>query len=214
MIIPIKDLEHSKSRLSSCLSPEERRHLTLAMFKDVLNSANESNIEEIVAISNDHLVLKTAKHFGAKTLEEKEQRGINYAIQNGIDYCVKKGANSILINHADMPLIKGRDLKRIIGLNKSPGVVLIPSHRFDGTNIMMLDPPKAIPVRYGMNSPRFHLREALVKGIYPKILRIPNVSLDIDSPQDLFYLSKRDLNANTKEFLLEHEIITKLAHYL
>ncbi|WP_455277595.1 2-phospho-L-lactate guanylyltransferase [[Eubacterium] cellulosolvens] len=214
MIIPVKDLEYSKSRLSSCLSPEERRLLTLAMFKDVLNSANESNIEEIVAISNDHLVLKTAKYFGAKTLEEKEQRGINYAIQNGIDYCVKKGANSILINPADMPLIKGGDLNRIIGLNKPPGVVLVPSHRFDGTNIMMLNPPNAIPVRYGMNSPRFHLREALIKGIYPKVLNIPNVSLDIDSPQDLFYLSKRDLNAHTKEFLLENKILPKLAYYL
>ena len=211
MIIPVKDLEHSKSRLSSCLSPEERRHLTLVMFKDILYSAIESNLDEIVAISSDQTVLETAKYLGVKTLEEKVQQGINYAIQRSIDYCINNGAGSILIHPADMPLVKSSDLNQIINSNKSPGVVMVPSDRLDGTNILMLDPPDIIPVKYGRNSPTLHVSEALNRGIYPRLPKIPNFSLDIDAPQDLLSLFERDLNTYTREFLMEKEIHTKIS---
>ena len=37
-VVPVKELEGAKQRLSSCLSPEERRSLATVMLEDVLDA--------------------------------------------------------------------------------------------------------------------------------------------------------------------------------
>ncbi|MCW3975610.1 MAG: 2-phospho-L-lactate guanylyltransferase [Candidatus Bathyarchaeota archaeon] len=204
MLIPVKSLNSSKSRLSSCLSPIERRDFTLAMLKDIISSGLKSGrIIEILVISYDTTVLKIAKQFGAKILKEKSQNGLNNAIKSGIELCLKRKAESVIIHPVDIPLATSEDLIRIVDLKESPGVIIIPSKGFDGTTIMMLSPPHIIPTKYGKNSFIKHIREALKKGIYPQILNLPNLSLDIDNPQDFLLLTRRGMNNYTRKFFEE-----------
>lgn len=204
MLIPVKSLNSSKSRLSSCLSPTERRDFTLAMLKDIINSGFKSGrIIEIIVISYDTTVLRIAKQFGAEILKEKTQSGLNNAIKSGIELCLRKKAESVIIHPVDIPLATSEDLIRIINLKESRGIIIIPSKGFDGTTIMMLSPPNIIPTKYGKNSLIKHIREALKKGIYPQILNLPNLSLDVDNPQDFLLLTNRDINNYTRKFFEE-----------
>ncbi len=204
MIIPVKNLEYSKSRLSSHLSPLERRELTLAMLKDILCLASSINrINEAIVISDDPIILETAKCFDAKIIIETVQKGMNDAIKKGIKFCMKNHAISVLIHPVDVPLVTRRDLIRIIDLNKLPTVIIVPSKGLSGTNIMMLSPPSIIPTRYGKNSFILHIEEVLKRGFRPKILLLPNVCYDIDNPHDLISISNKKMNFYTKRFFLK-----------
>ncbi len=176
------------------------------MLKDIICLGFKSGkIIEIIVISYDATVLRIAKQFGAEILKEKTQSGLNNAIKSGIDLCLKRKAKSVIIHPVDIPLAKSDDLIRIIDFKESPGVIIIPSKGFDGTTIMMLSPPNIIPTKYGKNSLMKHIRETLKKGIYPQILNLPNLSLDVDNTQDFLLLAGRNMNNYTKKFFEEHK---------
>ena len=46
-------------------------------------------------------------------------------------------------------------------------------------------PATAVPLRFGDDSFRPHLAAARARGIEPRILRLPGIGLDIDTPADL-----------------------------
>ncbi|MEM3522746.1 MAG: 2-phospho-L-lactate guanylyltransferase, partial [Candidatus Bathyarchaeia archaeon] len=145
LIIPVKKLSDSKTRLSSILSPIERKALMLAMIKDVLKAAKSSKkIDNIILVSSDQNVFKISKEFNIEFLEERSQHGLNNALQNAIKYCIKKNSKSVLIIPADIPLVLAEDLEEIIGLSESSSIVITPSKNGCGTNALMLYPPNII----------------------------------------------------------------------
>ena len=60
-IVPVKNLDISKSRLSDVLSVDARRELICSLLLSTLSALNESElIENTIVISNDKSVLQLA----------------------------------------------------------------------------------------------------------------------------------------------------------
>ena len=60
-IVPVKNLDFSKSRLSDVLSVDARRELICSLLLSTLSALNESElIENTIVISNDKSVLQLA----------------------------------------------------------------------------------------------------------------------------------------------------------
>ena len=50
---------------------------------------------------------------------------------------------------------------------------------------MLCSPADAVPLRFGENSFFPHLAAARACGIEPKVLQLPRIALDIDTPDEL-----------------------------
>ena len=70
-IVPVKNLDHSKSRLSDVLSVDARRELICNLLTRTLMMLNGSEfIENTIVISNDESVLQLADQQGVCTVQE------------------------------------------------------------------------------------------------------------------------------------------------
>jgi 2-phospho-L-lactate guanylyltransferase (CobY/MobA/RfbA family) len=70
---------------------------------------------------------------------------------------------------------------------------------------MLCTPPGVIQFHYGPGSCSAHQRAAREAGIDVRVLRLPGLALDIDTPEDLVALlqfrNKGKIGANTERFL-------------
>jgi len=202
-VIPVKSLANIKSRLSPVLNLDLRRRFSLHMLSDVVNSAKRAGlIGEILVVSPDPEVLRFSSDLGVKTLHERSESGVNRAVSAAADLCVRRGASAMLVLPSDIPLVSPQDLNNIINMGlKLPSVVVSPSVRLDGTNALLLKPPKLIPTRYEQNSFRSHLRLAASSGVRVAVYMSRNVMLDVDSPEDLKNLLSVRSDASSWRFL-------------
>jgi 2-phospho-L-lactate/phosphoenolpyruvate guanylyltransferase len=208
-VVPVKHLDASKRRLSSALTPKDRRQLTLVMLEDVLAAIKASAVQETVVVGSDVAVRELAEKFGA-TYTNEETRGLNSAITHSIGWCMREGADSVLVLPADIPLLSPADVNTIIELgncNEST-VVLSPSNN-GGTNALYQKPPHLILARFGPKSFARHIKQAHSKGLSLKLHYSSTVAFDIDSEQDLQKLFGTQNSTRSRQFLvnIEREIL-------
>jgi len=200
-VVPVKHLDASKRRLSSVLTPKDRRKLTLVMLEDVLSAIKASNVQEILVVGSDLAVREVAEKFGAVYANE-ETRGLNSAVTHSIEWCMQEGADSVLVLPVDIPLLSSADINNIIDLGDSSEstVVLSPSSN-GGTNALFQKPPHLILSRFGQKSFDRHIKQTRGKGICLKLHYSSSVAFDIDSEQDLQRLLTAQNNTRSKQFL-------------
>jgi 2-phospho-L-lactate guanylyltransferase len=193
-VIPVKNLNTSKQRLSSVFSPEERIVLTLAMLEDVLLALKTSAVDNVIVVSSDVAVQEVAKKHEVLYLEPIED-GLNPTIKFSTSWCVQNGAYSVLVLPADIPLLNTEDVNKIIDLSVggSSSVVLAPSSNL-GTNALLLTPPKIISTCFGPQSFLNHIQNAVKGGVSTRLYFSDRISADIDSTGDLkiFYGTKTE----------------------
>lgn len=193
-VVPVKSLGASKNRLSSVLSPQERREFALAMLEDVLSALQASTVDDIVVVSNDLTVYDAVGKFGAKYLTQKT-KGLNLAIEEATEWCVQKGAEAVLVLPADIPLLSSVEVDRIVKLgNCEKQTVVLSSSYNGGTNALFQSPPDAIRVCFGARSFVKHIKEAQSQGVNLKFYYSANMAADIDFAEDLSKLLKTENN--------------------
>ena len=188
VVIPVRRLKNAKSRLSNVLDERCRREFNLKMLHDVLDSAFlAKDVERVLVVTPDLEVLRFSKRLGADVLLEKFEGGVNQAVSYVVNNCVRTGSPPILILPSDIPLIQPEDLDRVVKMGKKrPSVVISPSTRFDGTNLLFLHPPDVIKTfHYEQNSFFSHLAECFRLGVKVSIYVSKRVMLDIDCFEDL-----------------------------
>ena len=200
-VIPVKNLNESKQRLSSVFSPQERKQLTLAMLTDVLTAVKGSNIRKIVISATDPELAQIAQKLGVSFFSPS-QNGLNPAVDEAITWSINDGADSVLVLPADLPLLTSQEINQIIALgkNESSLIVICPSWNW-GTNALFQKSTKLISSRFGPNSFTEHIRQAYCSGICVWIHFSPGISTDIDSEKDLSKLFKVESKTECKKVL-------------
>jgi 2-phospho-L-lactate guanylyltransferase len=192
VIIPVKPLRRSKSRLSSVLTEDERALLNFKMLENTLSLLRDiPSINEILVISRDPGVLALARTFKAKTLQEDGEPGLNTALKRAIYVAMAYAAESVLILPADLPLLTKEEINSVIGnLISSPMMIISPDRHMSGTNMMLVSPPDLIEFSYGPGSFERHVRLAQIKNAKIEVCQFGAVGLDIDLPEDLELFQK------------------------
>jgi 2-phospho-L-lactate guanylyltransferase len=206
-LIPVKKLENAKSRIPN-ISFETRKRLTKAMLSDVVQSTLEAkSISETFVMSPDHEIIKLAEKLGAKTILEKDERGLNFAISEGTGKLEELGAEGLLVILGDLPLLTSHLLDLLVKKAISrPWVVIAPS-KDNGTNLLLRTPPRVIPhVYYGQNSSIIHIRIAQYYHISYTVFRSPRLMLDIDTLQDFALIRKFETEKQTHTFQVLKEL--------
>lgn len=195
VIIPVKPLRRSKSRLANVLSEDERTQLNFNMLDNTLKILKgNSAINEILVISRDPRALTLARSYGAKTIQEDGEPGLNLALKRAVVIAKAYSAQTIWILPADLPLLTGQEVQYIIDkITPGPMMIISPDRRMDGTNLLLCSPVDLIDFSYGPGSFERHMRQAQSKHAEINVMQMSSVGLDIDLPEDLEIFQKMQL---------------------
>jgi 2-phospho-L-lactate guanylyltransferase len=192
-----QESDGSKSRLLAGFGPEERRLLSAAMLEDVLTALKSSVIREVVVVGADSCFRKVADKFGASFISQ-ERSGLVSAVRKVIAWCLEKKAAAVLVLPANVPLVSSSDMNRIVELgSEAPSVVLSPSMT-GGTNAVFLNPPNLIKTQFGPNSFFELVKEVIDKGVVLRFYSSREITLDVDSEEDLCKLFEVKNNTVSK----------------
>lgn len=203
VIVPVKPLRRSKSKLTSILSEEDRAILNLKMYENTLKVLKEITIpHQVLVVSKDSSVLSFARSYNAKTLQEDGDSGLNLALKKAIQVIKAYSAQSVLILPADLPFITKEDIEGVMEYSVGYSFMLIsPDRKMSGTNLLFMSPPDLIEFSYGPGSFERHVRQAQTQNAHLEVRKFNSTELDIDSPED-FELYKKLINfEDTNQYL-------------
>jgi 2-phospho-L-lactate/phosphoenolpyruvate guanylyltransferase len=189
ILVPVKNLEQAKQRLSSVLNSDERIALAQAMCEDVLQAlASWENRPQVAVVTNDAFARDLAKSFNFEVIAD-DNSGETSAIEMATAFCRERGAESTLVVPADIPLIDSLELQQIVDNAPPRGAVLVPDAAGRGTNAAWRAPADLFPLRFGNDSFLPHLAAAKATGLPCVVLELPGIARDVDRPEDLVELA-------------------------
>lgn len=198
VVIPVKSLARAKARLSSVLEDKERENLARYMLEDVLRALCESvEVTQISIVGSDKQLNAIAETSAFQVVPDTAGN-LNGALGEALTLLMAGGTTELLIMHADIPLVTGAAIDNFIRQHREglcqkldeAAVSLVPAEADGGTNALILSPPDVVPLVFGADSCRRFRESATGRGIDVQFFQSTEVSLDIDTPDDLQSLLK------------------------
>ncbi len=186
VLIPVKSFDLAKGRLADALGGAERADLARSMAARVVAAADP--LPTFVVCSTDEVTAWAEDH-GVEPIRF-DQPGLNPAVTAASATLAQRGFGRLIIAHGDLPL--ARDLSWLAedSWTASPStgqsLVLIVTDRHEqGTNVLSV--PLGIGFRYfyGEDSAAAHRGEAERLGLTHRTVTDPELSWDVDRPEDL-----------------------------
>lgn len=202
ILVPVKNLENAKERLSPVLSRAERRALAEAMLQDVLAAlAAVSHHTRVGVVSSDPLAVALAERYGFTLIPDPANLGESDAIAHATEHCIARGEDSTLVIPGDIPLVQAEDIEQVLAAAPAQGSVLVPGWDGRGSNAVLRRPAGLFPLRFGNDSFQPHLRAAQATGMPCVVLRLPRLGLDVDNSADLAQLLAAEGNTRAQRLL-------------
>jgi len=134
--------------------------------------------------------------------------GLNGAVDDGVAQIAAAGYDHVIIAHSDLPL------SALLGRVARPATItLVPDRRFDGTNVMSFPLERPVAASYGAQSFRRHEASARAHGdVVVEVRADPELSLDIDTPDDLTHPLIRPLLSEVLPTWLQTNPVNRPTH--
>ena len=212
ILVPIKNLEGAKQRLSPVLDAEERRALATAMMEDMLETlASWPARPPVAVVTSDAHAIALAHRYGFEIISEPENRSETDAIAQATRVVAERGWAATLVLPADIPLIEAAELQSILDAAPETGSVLVPSADGRGSNAVLRRPAALFPLRFGDDSFVPHRRSAEATGTPLVVLELPGIALDVDRPADLTDLLARGGDRRSQRLLRAWNVAERMA---
>lgn len=208
-VVPVKERDRAKERLAPLLRTELRQELALAMLEDVLTAiAASSGLAGIMVVTVDPAARRLVRRYDGRVVENGARHGHTGAVGAAAQLLRAEGQRGMLTLPGDIPLVTADEIEQIIAAHRpAPSFTIVPSHDEGGSNAILVSPPDAVPLRFGVDSFFPHLRAAETRGIRPTVLRLPGIALDIDHPEDLAMFIRQPSLTCTRVFLAENAML-------
>jgi 2-phospho-L-lactate guanylyltransferase len=126
-----------------------------------------------------------ARRYGAEVAAEGARGGHTAAVAAAQHQLAARHLGMLALP-ADVPLVEPADLQHLLAAHRpAPAFTIAPAHDRKGSNAVLCTPADAVPLRFGDDSFLPHLAASRGCGIEPTVLALPNLALDIDTPDDL-----------------------------
>lgn len=203
-VVPVKDFTDAKGRLSEVLSPEQRQNLARAMIQDVLGALMQAKgLDGVAVMTRDAEAQELCSGLGARILTEDRNAGQTSAVMAASLALKADGIEGVLTVPGDVPLISPSDIETVLAQHgTAPAMTIVPARDYQGSNCVVCSPPGCVPLRFGDNSYYPHLEAARQAGIKPLSIDLPNLGLDIDTPEDLAVLIVEPVRSKAQEYLV------------
>ena len=202
-VIPVKKFDQSKQRLTSLLTGKEREGLTFHLLFNMLTKLQASNVDTIVLVAaNSEDTVRIAPAFPKLRVvgESVKNGGVNSAMQDGLRL-IPSSKSKVLLFPSDLPLITTSAINRALEMLDDNNIIINPSKRKDGTNLLGFWSNKVIELHYDDNSVTKHLEEIRKERLKFQMIEWREFLTDVDDPEDLKDLSKLFRVGNLSELI-------------
>jgi 2-phospho-L-lactate guanylyltransferase len=189
-IIPVKDLNHTKSRLKPVLTLAERQALTLHILSGTIQALKASDkVQCILVLTPDDRVLSFVKGLGVMGLKD-DGRGLNQALRQATRWAIDHDFEAILILPCDIPFLDSEDIKTIrgMGVEGERVVVIAPNEGKNGTNALFVKPPGILRYSFGIDSFTRYQEHAFAQHFKVKVYSSLSIGFDLDDPEQYRFL--------------------------
>ncbi|HET7679245.1 MAG TPA: 2-phospho-L-lactate guanylyltransferase [Xanthobacteraceae bacterium] len=203
-LVPVKRFSAAKSRLAPLLDAGERSTLARMMFEDVLDLLLQCQevLAGIAVVTSDQDAAAWTRQRGAAVLFDQGDNGINAAIGLAIERIGRDGDGGIMVVPSDVPQVSPNAIVKAVEAVTSPRALAIAPAADGGTNLLACRPVGATPLCFGPRSFDRHRRAAVQAGLSVQALALPELSLDIDRPEDLRAFFLLESKTRTHAYLL------------
>ena len=193
IIVPIKSFEKSKTRLSTFLDLQQRKSLCHHLVSDLIKRLSELERCQIILITNESINIADNIKDKSIIIKEGKSAGVNNAVSLADAYINRNNFDNSIVIPIDIPLLETSSIREIINYSKKfdEGICIVPSYRYDGTNILLRKPHTVIETSYDNNSFFNHIKRTLEKGAAVKIFDYSTLKTDIDTIDDIMLIFKR-----------------------
>jgi 2-phospho-L-lactate guanylyltransferase len=207
-VIPVKEFDGAKHRLSDLLPPSQRRRLAETMLTDVLDAvAGCRHLAGVVIVTLDPHATALGKKIGARILTEGARDGHTGSVNAGRRLLAGEGCGGMITMPGDIPAVRAGEIDAVLSAHlAAPSVTISPAHDDLGSNAVVCSPPEQVALRFGDNSYFPHLDAARRQGIEPTVIRQPGIAVDIDHPVDLALFLRLPQSADTRTRALLDEL--------
>lgn len=204
-VLPLKGLDGAKQRLGAVLSARQRRDLSRAMIEDVLEAlAAVETLGGTAVITRDPALASLAQRYGARIIVERESRGQTAAVTAAAKTLMAEKADGVIAVPGDVPLASPAEIEQVLAVHAAaprPSMTIVPARDERGSNCVVCSPPDALAFQFGADSFVRHLEAAQERRIAARVLHLPGLGLDIDTPADLVALAERQGSARAQVYL-------------
>jgi 2-phospho-L-lactate/phosphoenolpyruvate guanylyltransferase len=191
ILVPVKNLNQAKQRLSAILDQPRRTKLAQAMLQDVLDAIiSWRDRPKVALVTCDSFALALASKYGFEVIADHTNTGETDAIAMATHVCETRAVEETLVIPADIPLIQTWELQRIFEGAPRQGSVLVPAADGRGSNAVLRRPAGLFPLKFGNDSFKPHLAAAKASGKPCVVLKLPGIAVDVDNPADLKQLAE------------------------
>jgi 2-phospho-L-lactate guanylyltransferase len=182
-VVPVKDFAAAKQRLAPVLAAPARAALYAEMLDRVLAALTAARgIDGVLVVTNEPSFARR----DVRVVPDRECAGQSAAVAQGARILAAEGHRAMLTVPGDVPRATAAEIEQVLAGHDR--MTIVPSHDGLGTNALALSPPELIRFQFGTASFEPHCVAARALGIEPRILRLPGLGLDIDTPDDLALL--------------------------
>jgi 2-phospho-L-lactate guanylyltransferase len=207
-IIPVKEFDGAKQRLSSLLSPQERFVLAATMLADMLDAVAGSRLlAGVMIVTLDPNATILGERIGARIVTEGARDGHTGSVNAARRILAGEGRGGMITMPGDIPAASAGEIDAVLSAHlAAPSFTIAPAHDDLGSNAVVCSPPEAVSLRFGDNSYFPHLDAARRQGIEPTVIRQPGIAVDIDHPIDLALFLRLPQSAGTRTRKLLEEL--------
>ena len=204
-IIPVKRFENAKTRLllekQSAVS-----QICSIMLREVLHTVTASpRIMHTYVVTGDQTAARIASEAAGQghnnngsssssssvsVIHDAFEHGVNEAVALADTQVLKDGYDASIVIPQDIPYIKPQDIDFVMGFAAPPNfAIIVPSRKFDGTNVLVRMPPDLMGTCYDNNdSYRGHVRMAggATRNAAPVFVR--RIMMDVDTQDDIIHM--------------------------
>ncbi|MDQ4100176.1 MAG: 2-phospho-L-lactate guanylyltransferase [Chloroflexota bacterium] len=188
VVVPVRGLRGSKTRLRDFFDEQERVALTAAMLRHVLSAVRDAALaDRIAVVTPDPAVVSalSSPPQGIEVVRQPErQNGLNSALLIGRGWAAGLGADAMLVLSADLPLLRPEHVRALVA-QEAPVIIATDRHG-TGTNGLLLREPlaEAFTFSFGEQSALRHVAEADRLGLNVVRVETPGTAFDLDTPDD------------------------------
>jgi 2-phospho-L-lactate guanylyltransferase len=176
VLIPLKRLDDAKSRLADVLSPDERAALMLELLHGAIAAAGEAEVGPVTVVSAEPVEVDVPRF---------DDRGLawNDALAAAMRELVREPIATVL--SADLPRVTADDIRALVAATPDRGMAI--ARALDGgTNAVSMRPAGAVTTHFGEpQSAALHAQATASAGLAARIVDLPGLAFDVDTPADL-----------------------------
>src|SRR5947209_18017761 len=149
-VIPVKELDGAKHRLSDLLSPPQRRRLAETMLTDVLDAVAGSRLlAGVVIVTLDPHATALGERIGARIVTEGARDGHTGSVNAGRRLLAGEGRGGMITMPGDIPAVRASEIDAVLSAHlAAPSFTISPAHDDLVTIAVVCTPPESFTVRY------------------------------------------------------------------